>query len=1095
MKLSAPLLVLGLLQQTLCGQIPHAVIPAGVGVNIHFVTGHARDLDLITNAGFQFVRMDFSWEATEGKAGAYDWTEYDELTAHLEQRGLRALYILDYVNGLYEPMVDARRAVGEPAPEKHVASPRHPESVAAFARWAAAAAVHFRGRHVLWEIYNEPNGGFWRPKPDAAEYTTLALATARAIREAEPSATIIAPAMSGFDWKYMESFLQSGVLEFLDGVSVHPYRDPNRPPETAATDYKKLRELIDRYAPESKRGKIPILSGEWGYASNTKGVSLETQAAYAVRQQLGNLLNGVPLSIWYDWKNDGHDPADNEQNFGTVKEDLEPKPAYTAVKTMTAELSGYRLERRLDGSAESDFVLLFVNEAGAHKAVGWTLTDPHVVHLTGLQPEVSLELGPLPRYVAMAFGTPSGAQVTSGLLLNSFETSADLLRFTRNNCAVSSSTEGVTDGQKAALVVFSNLDWPNLHFKVGTGFANGDWRGWGAVAVDILNNNPASVTVDIRVDDDLSADGAKHCQTGSIGVPAGQKATVVMPLSRSVPPGMKGGPPIAPDSLQMNVSGPSIDLSHIVAFQIFLPKPARQTALFLDNIRLLPPTPLGGLADQYGQFTRADWPGKIHQDADFRKQDTEERQWLAANPKPPDRDLYGAWRDGPLLTNNSFFRTAFVLDGQEVSPGSTPANQGRWWLVAPSGRLFFSLGVDVIGYEETTRVAGRESLFDWLPGPGDPLQQFSYPGPSRTANFYGMDLYRKYGTNWRSQARSRALDRLDSWGFNTIGNWSSSDLFETHRVAYTVSVGYDNSGLAKFFSASQQMTDVFDARFPARMAAGISNAVAPWKDDPWCLGYFVENELPWAGWGSGSTEQYALPIGVLASTNALPAKAEFARLLQSRYSSVSGLNAAWNTRLASWNDISIHAVTLPSPLTAACVADLGGFLTDFSSRYFSIVRTNMKQFAPNQLYLGCRFASRPTEAVSVAAQYCDVVSFNIYNRSLDPNTWGFTSTLGKPCVIGEFHFGALDRGMFHPGLVRTGDQADRGRAYQEYLQSVLTLPAFVGCHWFQYCDEPLTGRFDGENYNIGMVSGTDTPYGELVAAARQIQSEIYSRKH
>ena len=94
----------------------------------------------------------------------------------------------------------------------------------------------------------------------------------------------------------------------------------------------------------------------------------------------------------------------------------------------------------------------------------------------------------------------------------------------------------------------------------------------------------------------------------------------------------------------------------------------------------------------------------------------------------------------------------------------------------------------------------------------------------------------------------------------------------------------------------------------------------------------------------------------------------------------------------------------------------------------------MKQFAPNQLYLGCRFASRPTEAVSVAAQYCDVVSFNIYNRSLDPNTWAFTSTLGKPCVIGEFHFGALDRGMFHPGLVRTGDQADRGRAYQEYLQ-------------------------------------------------------------
>jgi hypothetical protein len=185
------------------------------------------------------------------------------------------------------------------------------------------------------------------------------------------------------------------------------------------------------------------------------------------------------------------------------------------------------------------------------------------------------------------------------------------------------------------------------------------------------------------------------------------------------------------------------------------------------------------------------------------------------------------------------------------------------------------------------------------------------------------------------------LDQLDSWGFNTIGNWSSSDLFDAHRVPYAVSVDYNNSCLAKFFSAGQQTTDVFDARFPARMAVGISNAVASRKNDPWCLGYFVENELPWAGWGSGPTEQYALPIGVLASTNALPAKAEFARLLQSRYSSVSRLNAAWNTSLASWNDISNHAVTLPSALTAAYVADLGGFLTDFAGRYFTIVRANM----------------------------------------------------------------------------------------------------------------------------------------------------------
>jgi hypothetical protein len=396
MKLSALWLAPGLLPAVLCAQIPPAVIPAGVGVNIHFITGHARDLDLITNAGFKFVRMDFSWQATERKAGVYDWVEYDALTASLEQRGMRAIYILDYVNELYEPMVDARRAVGERAPERHLASPRHPESVTAFARWSAAAARHFQGRHILWEIYNEPNGDFWRPRPDAAEYTTMALATAKAIREAEPSATIIAPAMSGFEWKYMEYFLKSGVLEFLDGVSVHPYRPPSSPPETAAADYKRLRELMDRDAPKSKRGKIPILSGEWGYASNTKGVSLETQAAFAVRQQLSNLLNGVPLSIWYDWKNDGRDPDDGEQNFGTVKDDLQPKPAYAALKTMTEELNGYRLQKK-SASTETDFILIFVNGDGHEKVAAWTLAQPHMFKSEALG--ISVELGPLPQYI------------------------------------------------------------------------------------------------------------------------------------------------------------------------------------------------------------------------------------------------------------------------------------------------------------------------------------------------------------------------------------------------------------------------------------------------------------------------------------------------------------------------------------------------------------------------------------------------------------------------------------------------------------------------------------------------------------------------
>ena len=682
------------------------------------------------------------------------------------------------------------------------------------------------------------------------------------------------------------------------------------------------------------------------------------------------------------------------------------------------------------------------------------------------------------------------AQAPDGLI-NSFESSADLARFTKNNTTVSLSTTGVTHGLRAAQVVFGNVDWPNVYFRTNTGYTNADWRAWGGLAVDILNTNADSVTVNIRVDDDFSADGVNHCQTGTISLLGGEAATVVMPFTNVIPPGMRGGPPLVPGALSMSVSGPALDWSHIVAFQVFLPKPGRQRTLFFDHVRLVPPPALTNFVDRYGQFNGADWPGKIHQDAEFAAQNAEELAWLANAPKPADRDVWGAWKDGPWFPPTGFFRTAFIWNGQEVDPASAPTNQGRWWLIAPSGRLFFSLGVDVINYGETTTVAGRENLFTWLPEAGDPLAQFSQPGPNRTANFYGMNLYRKYGTDWRAAARTRALDRLEAWGFNTIGNWSHSDLFGLQRVPYTVSVGYTKTGLARFYPTDKEMIDVFDPAFPARMATGISNAVTARKNDPWCLGYFVENELPWSGWSSSVKDRYALPMAVLAATNPLPSKAEFARQLQAKYASVAELNAAWGTAVASWDQVSNGVVNLPATPTAACVTDLSTFLSNFARAYFSVVSTNLKRFAPNQLYLGCRFASRPTEVVNVAAEYCDVVSLNIYTRAPDTNTWAFTRGLNKPCLIGEFHFGALDRGMFHPGLVKARDQADRGRAYQEYLRNVLSLPAFVGCHWFQYIDEPLTGRFDGENYNIGFVSGTDTPYWELITAARQANANVY----
>jgi hypothetical protein len=82
--------------------------------------------------------------------------------------------------------------------------------------------------------------------------------------------------------------------------------------------------------------------------------------------------------------------------------------------------------------------------------------------------------------------------------------------------------------------------------------------------------------------------------------------------------------------------------------------------------------------------------------------------------------------------------------------------------------------------------------------------------------------------------------------------------------------------------------------------------------------------------------------------------------------------------------------------------------------------------------------------------------------------------------------------MFHTGLVPVQSQQERATAYRTYVSGLLRHPQFVGCHWFQWQDEPTTGRvYDEENYQIGLVDICDTPYAETIAAVRQVGSGMY----
>ncbi|BCM92542.1 hypothetical protein IAD21_04424 [Abditibacteriota bacterium] len=327
--------------------LPSVVVPEALGVNIHFTDAREGELKMLADGGFRVIRMDFGWSSTEKAKGVYDFSAFDRLVKGLDAHKLQPLFILDYSNPLYDEGL----------------SPYSDSGRTAFANWAGAAAAHFKGHKVLWEMYNEPNGGFWKPKADVQSYIKLALATGQAIQRDAPGECYIGPGVSGMDFNFMEACFQAGLLGMWDAVSVHPYRQSD--PESVGEEYRRLRLMIKKYKPKGKT--IPILSGEWGYSSVWNNYNDELQGKYLPRQWMTNLMNGVPVSIWYDWHDDGTDPKEPEHHFGTTNNAYfagrnpvyDPKPSYTAAKTLSQFLSRFQFNKRLALNSPDDYLLLF----------------------------------------------------------------------------------------------------------------------------------------------------------------------------------------------------------------------------------------------------------------------------------------------------------------------------------------------------------------------------------------------------------------------------------------------------------------------------------------------------------------------------------------------------------------------------------------------------------------------------------------------------------------------------------------------------------------------------------------------------------------
>ena len=606
-------------------------------------------------------------------------------------------------------------------------------------------------------------------------------------------------------------------------------------------------------------------------------------------------------------------------------------------------------------------------------------------------------------------------------------------------------------------------------------------NGFYQIKADVSNTGDETIQVELFVGND--PDGLKRWYCSDyIDLKPGESGTITIDLAWTpwvFKPqldivGMRG----IPGTLKTDISA--------IQEMVFCSRYATQPNQFtIDNVRAV-----GKLeerkgddffpfVDEFGQYIHKDWEGKMHSQDELEKAAKEELELLSKSNGPKNIGKFGGWVKGPKLIATGFFRTQKV--------------DNKWWMVDPEGYLFWTAGLNCIASDAVfTGIEHRENYFKNLPKEDEPLAKlygevdFATHGfykdkrPYKTYNFYQSNLYRKYGENWLKKFQGMTHLRLKDWGMNTIGFMSDFGATRLKKTPYVGSIWINNTpkieGSNGFWG---KFHDVFDPSF--RLA--VRNSIQTQKEganDPWCLGYFVDNELSWGQLGS-------LSVGTLKSPANQPAKIEFKKVLQHKYEEIEALNNVWKTTYSSWKQL-LESTEIPNEELAK--EDLVTFYKKIADTYFKTINEELKAVASHQNYLGCRFAwANNSVVLNAASTHLDIMSFNKYEYSIAD--FSLPKGIDKPVMIGEFHFGALDNGSFHVGIKKAKNQTERGQMYQDYIQGALRHPNIVGAHWFQYIDEPITGRFDGENYNVGFIDVCDNPFPELIKKVKETTYSMY----
>ena len=430
------------------------------------------------------------------------------------------------------------------------------------------------------------------------------------------------------------------------------------------------------------------------------------------------------------------------------------------------------------------------------------------------------------------------------------------------------------------------------------------------------------------------------------------------------------------------------------------------------------------VVDEFGQWNLGDFEGKARSLEQLKAEWKMEEEQLAG-PPAISYSKYGGYPEF-RVRGTGFFRTEKVKD--------------RWWFVDPEGHPFLSLGADCIGPGrggQANHLDKRPNFYKDLPPDSINL------GRTRpnSASIGAWNLYRRFGNDFPGKSRDMIIRRMEHWGLNTIANWSDREVISLNRKAFMLQL----QGLG-IDAGIMGLPDVYHPDFDENTEAACRQFVGPFVGNPWLIGYFVANEPSWLG------QESRLCDMILAAEEGTPIKKALKSYLEKG--------------------------DTPEKRKAFIYQTFGIFLKS--------VERSLKNQDPDHLNLGIRFGHIPNdEILGICKDVFDVFSFNCYDTAPPGEEMDrVVQVTGLPLIIGEYHFGTVDRGMAQ-ALIQVDNQKERGVAYRYYTEHAFSHPGLIGVAYFQWPDEDLTGRsYDGENYNCGLVDVTDRPYEHMVAAVK-----------